>query len=304
MFEIHFKEYYFKLTIQNAMKVIGGNTLEYKLVAETMDECEKCTKNNSKNYENSSHQRHRKEYHHHYSHPRIIKVLIVLLVLSSFPLTIANSICRHHEYWDSNLDECVPCTRCNRHQIVIRPCQRHLDTICRPINSVDIDWNKSMIIATDKTLVRKEHQRMMSTMESLSASEESESREQEMLLWDWQLVTLILAIAACFLFFAVTAIISLNYVRQWRKIKKQFDTDIEQLSQQLMARLAVPPTESSTIFIDDPTTRNSRFGPRQIEVCCVYLDDILDGKESLNNSLEKKSPPIKKMPTGNVYIEE
>lgn len=42
-----------------------------------------------------------------------------------------------------------------------------------------------------------------------------------------------------------------------------------------MARLAVPPTETSTIFIDDPSSRNSRLGPRQIEVRCVYLDDIL-----------------------------
>lgn len=63
----------------------------------------------------------------------------------------------------------------------------------------------------------------MSTMESFSA-EAAESREEELLLWDWQLVTLILAIIACLLFFIVTAIISINYVRQWRKIKKQFDT--------------------------------------------------------------------------------
>ncbi|XP_070492824.1 tumor necrosis factor receptor superfamily member wengen-like isoform X2 [Chironomus tepperi] len=248
------------------MKIIYVNTLEYKLDTETMDECEKCMKNNAKDYENSSHQRYRKDNHRIYCHPRLVKVLLVLLVLSSIPLTLANSICRHHEYWDSNLDECVPCTKCNRHQIVIRPCQRHLDTICRPINSVDIDWNKSLIIATDKTIAKKEHHRIMSTMESLSASDDDASRDKEMLLWDWQLITLILAITACFLFFAVTAIISINYVRQWRKIKKQFDTDIEQLSQQLMSRLAVPPTESSTIFIDDPTTRNSRFGARQIEL--------------------------------------
>jgi len=70
----------------------------------------------------------------------------------------------------------------------------------------------------------KEHHSIFSTMESLSASEAAASREKEMLLWDWQLITLILAITAFFLFFAVTVIISINYVRQWRKIKKQFDT--------------------------------------------------------------------------------
>lgn len=42
-----------------------------------------------------------------------------------------------------------------------------------------------------------------------------------------------------------------------------------------MARLAVPPLESSTFFIDDPLTRHSVLGPRQIEVRCVYLEDLL-----------------------------
>lgn len=66
----------------------------------------------------------------------------------------------------------------------------------------------------------QEHHRVLSTMESLSAEE---AKEQQ-LLWDWQLITLILAIIACLMFFTVTAIISINYVRQWRKIKKEFDT--------------------------------------------------------------------------------
>lgn len=64
----------------------------------------------------------------------------------------------------------------------------------------------------------------MSTMESFSAEAATASREEELLLWDWQLITLILAFIACLLFFIVTAIISINYVRQWRKIKKEFDT--------------------------------------------------------------------------------
>jgi len=42
-----------------------------------------------------------------------------------------------------------------------------------------------------------------------------------------------------------------------------------------MARLAMPPIESSTIFIDDPSTKNHPLGARQIEVRCVYLEDIL-----------------------------
>lgn len=61
-------------------------------------------------------------------------------------------------------------------------------------------------------------------MESLSAEAAASRETEEILLWDWQLISLILAVAACLLFFTVTAIISINYVRQWRKIKKQFDT--------------------------------------------------------------------------------
>lgn len=37
----------------------------------------------------------------------------------------------------------------------------------------------------------------------------------------------------------------------------------------------MPPLESSSIFIDDPSTKRGALGPRQIEVRCVYLDDIL-----------------------------
>lgn len=51
--------------------------------------------------------------------------------------------------------------------------------------------------------------------------------------------------------------------------------DIEGLSQQLMAKLAMPTIEGSSIFIDDPTSKRSALGPRQIEVRCVFLEDIL-----------------------------
>lgn len=51
--------------------------------------------------------------------------------------------------------------------------------------------------------------------------------------------------------------------------------DIEGLSQQLMAQLAKPTHGSSSIFIDDPTSKRSALGPRQIEVRCVYLEDFL-----------------------------
>lgn len=143
------------------------------------------------------------------------KLLLALSILLLIPtLTSANVSCKHHEYWDVEIDECVPCTKCNRHQIVIRPCQKHLDTVCRPINSIEIDWSKSM--ATNG------HHRVEQLEQQPEAAASTE--DQQILLWNWQLIFLTLAILACCLFFLVTIIISINYVRQWRKIKKQFDT--------------------------------------------------------------------------------
>lgn len=42
-----------------------------------------------------------------------------------------------------------------------------------------------------------------------------------------------------------------------------------------MARLAMPSLDGSAIFIDDPSSKRSALGPRQIEVRCVFLEDIL-----------------------------
>lgn len=92
-----------------------------------------------------------KGIHHSFN----ITLLLVLCTSLLIPSTIATTSCTHHEYWDSNVNECIPCTKCNRHQIVIRPCQRHLDTVCRPINSVDIDWNKSMATASERSSYRR-----------------------------------------------------------------------------------------------------------------------------------------------------
>lgn len=152
----------------------------------------------------------------------IILVLSVLVLIPS--LTSASFTCQHHEYWDANLDECASCTKCSRHEIAVRPCQRHIDTVCRPINSIEIDWSKSM--AEERHHRNKQHQFTNDGTELYGISPEAAASrdEQEILLWNWQLTFLVLAIIACCLFFLVTAFISINYIRQWRKIKKQFDT--------------------------------------------------------------------------------
>lgn len=142
--------------------------------------------------------------------------LLLVLFTTLIPLSLASTTCKHHEYWDMKLDDCVACAKCNKHQIVMRPCQPHMDTLCKPLNSIEIDWSKSM--ASEKPLRHLQP----TTIDSLTAQASTLTEDEA--IWDWQLVSLILAVVACLMFFVGTAFISINYIRQWRKIKKQFDT--------------------------------------------------------------------------------
>ncbi|CAO1408382.1 unnamed protein product [Diamesa hyperborea] len=230
----------------------------------------------------------------------ISKTLLLLVLLASLiQLSVASIPCSNYEYWDSKRDMCLQCTKCDVQMIVVSPCQAHKDTNCGPMSKLEIDW--SQFRATEVN--RKDH-RIPSTIDPLSA-QASTANEEEEILWDWQMLSLVLAGLACFLFFTITAVISINYVRQWRNIKKQFDTDIEELSTQLMARLAVPQLESgSMILIDDPTTKNHRLGPKQIEVRCVYLEEILAGKDPYKTAKTHGKHILIRNGPGNVYIEE
>jgi TNFR/NGFR cysteine-rich region len=89
-------------------------------------------------------------HRHKKSFTRKSPIHFLFTVLIALSLTLVTSACSHREYWDSLTDQCLPCTRCNKHQIVIRPCQRHMDTVCRAINSVEIDWGKSVEVATGR----------------------------------------------------------------------------------------------------------------------------------------------------------
>lgn len=60
-------------------------------------------------------------------------------------------------------------------------------------------------------------------MEGLSAQASTFNSGEEA-IWDWEIISLVLAVAACLMFFIGTALISVNYIRQWRRIKKEFDT--------------------------------------------------------------------------------
>lgn len=47
------------------------------------------------------------------------------------------------QYWSTESESCVNCSKCDTQasQVVIRPCQGHLDTLCGPISDLNIDWS-------------------------------------------------------------------------------------------------------------------------------------------------------------------
>jgi TNFR/NGFR cysteine-rich region len=143
--------------------------------------------------------------------------LLLVLLANVIPAASAASTCTRHEYWDGQSSQCVQCSKCSQHEIVVRPCQRHLNTVCKALNTIEIDWSRSL--ATEQPLHHHNHHHQ--APERISAQPSIQDEDEAM--WDWQLVSLVLAVAACLMFFVGTALVSLNYVRQWRKIKKEFD---------------------------------------------------------------------------------
>ena len=66
-----------------------------------------------------------------------IQVVVWWLLL--LPLSVA-TLCRPgHQFWNETLEKCINCSTCP--EVVLRPCQVHLDTQCGPISALDIDWS-------------------------------------------------------------------------------------------------------------------------------------------------------------------
>lgn len=178
-------------------------------------------------------------------HASVTSSLLIVLLATLIPLSLASSTCSRHEYWDMTSDQCVLCAKCNQHEIVIRPCQRHMDTVCKPLNSVEIDWSKSLA-TSDRSSKHHPHH-----LQGETYTAEASTLSEDELIWDWQMVLLILAVAACLTFFIGTAMISINYIRQWRKIKKQFDNGEFSLRIIFINQISFKLEEKQTLMIHD-----------------------------------------------------
>ncbi|KAH8274795.1 hypothetical protein KR026_006585 [Drosophila bipectinata] len=165
--------------------------------------------------------------------------------------------CAPQHWWDSNRNRCIPCTRCQDEMIPLRPCQLHTDTICGSIYDLKIDW-----VVLAKTEPNWKERRKSSEYEHLEHAKHLQHLTHEQLqqlheeataaAWalDWQTGVLYAAVLTCLLFFSVAACILIHHMRQWRRMERRLDQDVEELSTKLMAKLAeVQSLDGGTFFI-------------------------------------------------------
>uniref|UniRef100_A0A182PVL6 TNFR-Cys domain-containing protein n=1 Tax=Anopheles epiroticus TaxID=199890 RepID=A0A182PVL6_9DIPT len=217
-------------------------------------------------------------------------------------------------WWDPTAGECVPCRVCADHQVVLRPCQDYMNTVCGTMKDLTAadhrpyphlpEGNGNGIVSVGRT--RDHHWKEERRKENGDGVEGYRrvvpATSTEEILWDWQVASLLLAIIGCLLFLLAAACVALNQSRQWRRIEKHFDADMEALSAQLVNHLAsMQHLESGPILLEnfDHAGRLRGTGHHPIEVRCVYLDQLLDEKSS-----QKAQRTVQPKTAGNLYIEE
>ncbi|KAH8414741.1 hypothetical protein KR215_001617, partial [Drosophila sulfurigaster] len=166
------------------------------------------------------------------------------------------SPCAPQHWWDQQHDRCTPCTSCQGEMIPLRPCQLHIDTVCGSIYDLKLDW--VVLAKTERNWKERrksseyEHFDQASPLQHLSHEQLQQLHEEAAaaLPLDWQTAALFIAVLACLLFFSVAACILIHHMRQWRRMERRLDQDVEELSTKLMAKLAeVQSLDGGTFFI-------------------------------------------------------
>ncbi|XP_050071445.1 tumor necrosis factor receptor superfamily member wengen [Anopheles maculipalpis] len=226
------------------------------------------------------------------------------------PMLVGAACESRKSWWDPTIGECAPCHICADHQVVLRPCQDYMNTVCGTMKDLTAsdhrpyphlpEGNGNGIGTVGRTRDhhwkeerRKEGDGVQGYRRVVPATTTEE------ILWDWQVASLLLAIIGCLLFLLAAACVALNQSRQWRRIEKHFDADMEALSAQLVNHLAsMQHLESGPILLENfDHGRLRTTGHHPIEVRCVYLDQLLDEK------CAQKAHSVQPT-TGNLYIEE
>uniref|UniRef100_A0A1I8PDW4 TNFR-Cys domain-containing protein n=1 Tax=Stomoxys calcitrans TaxID=35570 RepID=A0A1I8PDW4_STOCA len=175
---------------------------------------------------------------------------VTFLLLSTTCSLCSASLCDPQSWWDPYKDKCIPCTVCQGDMIPLRPCQMHRDTVCGSIYDLKIDW----VVLAKTEPNWKERRKFDGSDYGLDhhqlTAEQLQQLQDEADPLDWQTAALFLAVLACLLFFIVAACILVHHMRQWRRMERRLDQDVEELSTKLMAKLAeVQSLEGGTFFI-------------------------------------------------------
>ncbi|XP_064538436.1 tumor necrosis factor receptor superfamily member wengen [Drosophila montana] len=169
---------------------------------------------------------------------------------------VPSSPCEPQHWWDQLQHKCTPCTICQGEMIPHRPCQLHIDTVCSSIYDLPIDWVRVSRTEPNWKERRKssEYERpdYPTPLQHLTHEQLQQLHEEAAaaLPLDWQTGALFIAALACLLFFSVAACILIHHMRQWRRMERRLDQDVEELSTKLMAKLAeVQSLDGGTFFI-------------------------------------------------------
>nr|XP_023017277.1 tumor necrosis factor receptor superfamily member wengen [Leptinotarsa decemlineata] len=254
----------------------------------------------------------------------LIRVM-VLTFTSSLLLSCLNSlalasICPEKQYLNAELQQCLNCTQCKNGMVVLRPCEFHRDTHCAPLSELlktmgggvetanphrhkhnhhhqkhhkeegEIIWRYGDDIKNDHQDIVHEEPQQPVPLEA--ASSQAPFSSAETLVWDWQAIALTSAVFTCILFFLVIAFYSLHQAKQWRRLKENFDADVEELS----ARLSLMAASTSENELLKEAGLGSIADPNYLNSRCVYLEQLLSDR--------KDGQKIGTLPKGNVYIEE
>ncbi|XP_034488400.1 tumor necrosis factor receptor superfamily member wengen isoform X2 [Drosophila innubila] len=169
---------------------------------------------------------------------------------------VASSPCAPQHWWNQLQGKCTPCTSCQGEMISLRPCQLHIDTVCGSIYDLKIDW--VVLAQTERNWKERrksseyEHIDQATALQHLTHEQLQQLHEEAAaaLPLDWQTGALFIAVLACLLFFSVAACILIHHMRQWRRMERRLDQDVEELSTKLMAKLAeVQSLDGGTFFI-------------------------------------------------------
>ncbi|CAG5074116.1 Similar to wgn: Tumor necrosis factor receptor superfamily member wengen (Drosophila melanogaster) [Cotesia congregata] len=105
--------------------------------------------------------------------------------------------------------------------------------------------------------------------------------------WDWQTSALVLAVCACIIFFIVAGCSAIIYVRQWRRMKRNFEPDRKRDT-----RVVIPtgwPEIGGNLYIEETAGESSSLSPaspinksKQLKQIQRNIQNIIAQKSQFN----------------------